>query len=108
METEKRRQLTNEQLSKRFRSQFDLVNHAIRMAGHLILSGHAPGPGSSDNLIDDVLTDIKLGRDAYMDFEEEEESEEELDEVEIFSSRDLVEDEAVPTKKKRARTLPKK
>lgn len=33
--------LTNEHLTKQFRSQFDLVDHAIRMGEYLITSGKA-------------------------------------------------------------------
>lgn len=101
MEEKRFGQLTNEQISKRFRSQFDLVNHAIRMAGHLIHSGHAPSPGSADNIVNDVLIDIKLGRDYYLD---EEEEEEEVDEVVIFST----EDEEEETKKGRSRAVAKR
>jgi hypothetical protein len=91
--------LTNEQISKRFKSQFDLVNHAIRMAGHMIHSGHAPSPGSADNIVNDVLTDIKLGRD-YYNFEDEDE--EESDEEEINSIK-AVDVEPVAPKKSRTR-----
>lgn len=105
MESEKKQgQLTNEMISKKFRSQFDLVNHAIRLAGHLIHSGHAPSAGSADNIVNDVLTDIKFGRDLYGDEDEdEEEEEEEKTTIESFNGKE-VEEDAVPFKKSRTKT----
>ena len=40
--------LTNERLLKRFKSQFELVDHAIGIAAHMIHSGKE-GRGKSDN-----------------------------------------------------------
>lgn len=34
--------LTNEKLTRRFKNQFDLVNHTIKVAGNLISTGRAP------------------------------------------------------------------
>ncbi len=96
-------QLTNEQVSKRFKSQFELVNHAIRLAGHMIHSGHAPGPGSADNIVNEVLTDIKLGRDFYdLEDDEEEDAEEEV----VYRNTQV--EEAAPVKKSRVRAALKK
>lgn len=98
MENEKRLgHLTNEKISKRFRSQFDLVNHAIRLAGHFIHAGVAPSPGSADNIVNDVLKDIETGRDLYQSFDEEEEEEEEILPVLI------IEEEEESPKKSRSR-----
>lgn len=36
----KKKNLTNEELSRHFDNPFDLVNHAIHLAQHLIRSGH--------------------------------------------------------------------
>lgn len=39
---EQKDNLTNEKLKKRFESQFDLVNYAIRLAENMIRSGREP------------------------------------------------------------------
>lgn len=97
MEYEKRiRTLTNEEISKRYRSQFDLVNHAIRLASHLIQSGYEPSPAVAENIVNDVLKDIETGRDAFAFMDEEDDEIEEEDVVEI-------EEEVIPAKKSRSR-----
>jgi hypothetical protein len=92
---EREKKLTNELISKRYKSQFDLVNHAIRLAAHHIQAGHEPSVGSADNIVNDVLNDIALGRDTYEDWEEEEEAAEET----IIE----IEEEVAPAKKSRSR-----
>ena len=59
--------LTNEHISKRFKSQFDLVNHAIGLAAYLIRAGHEARSIHDDNLVLDVLEDIQYGRDQFME-----------------------------------------
>lgn len=105
MENEKRLgHLTNEKISKRFKSQFELVNHAIKLAGHFIQAGVAPSPGSADNIVNDVLKDIESGRDLYQSFDEEEEEEEE----EVFVAGFIEEEEAPKKSRSRAREALKK
>lgn len=58
--------LTSEALSKRFgKSTFELVNYAIKLAGEMIASGHAPVPESDEdlNIANAVLHEIAEGRD---------------------------------------------
>lgn len=57
--------LTNESLNKRFKSTFDLVNYAIRRAGIMIASGHAPRSHLNHelNLANAILDEITEGRD---------------------------------------------
>lgn len=105
MENEKRfGHLTNEQISKRFKSQFDLVNHAIKLAGHFIQAGVAPSPGSADNIVNDVLKDIETGRDVFQSFDVEEEEEEEV----FIASFEDDEEEAPKKGRSRAREALKK
>jgi hypothetical protein len=53
--------LTNESLSQRFKSSFDLVNYAIKRANEMIVSGHGTR-GQADpelNIANAVLEDIE-------------------------------------------------
>jgi len=87
MEREKREaHLTNEGISTRFKSQFDLVNHAIVLATHRIKAGHEPSLLGPDNVANEVLLDIRAGRDALEDLVEDEE--EEL-EIEVFEEEEV-------------------
>jgi DNA-directed RNA polymerase subunit omega len=66
--------LTNEQLLKRFKNQFELVRYAIKLAESEIKSGRdAYGPIDSDNVAHRVLSDIVAGQDFLIEDEEEEE-----------------------------------
>lgn len=101
MDNEKRSgHLTNEKISKRFKSQFDLVNHSIRLASHYIQAGIEPSPGSADNIVNDVLSDIEHGRDTYQDIDEDPSEEEEVVDV-AFSIKEEVEE--ITPKKSRSR-----
>lgn len=61
---EKKESLTNEELSKRFKSQFDLVNYAIRLAENMIRTGRAArAEMESQNRTLQILGEIKLGKD---------------------------------------------
>jgi hypothetical protein len=53
--------LTNEILHKSFRSQFDLVLHAIRVAGGVVHSGQYESELHMRNIAADVLSDIAEG-----------------------------------------------
>jgi hypothetical protein len=54
--------LTNEQLLKRFKNQFELVRYAIEIATGEIRSGNDSfGPNHSDNVAYQALSDIAAG-----------------------------------------------
>ncbi len=102
MENEKRSgHLTNEKISKRFKSQFDLVNHSIRLASHYIQAGIEPSPGSADNIVNDVLKDVELGRDTFQDLDDDED--EEMDVLEATLALKKEQDEDSPPKKSRSK-----
>ena len=53
--------LTNEKLKSRFTNQFDLVNHAIKMAEELIASGRVSQfkvDGHNNNIALQILEDV--------------------------------------------------
>ena len=53
--------LTNEMLHKSFRSQFDLVLHAIRIASGIVHADQDTGDLYMSNVASDVLSDIADG-----------------------------------------------
>jgi hypothetical protein len=58
--------LTNEALSKRFTSTFELVNYAIKIAGDMIESGHGPRVNILEpelNIANAVLAEINEEKD---------------------------------------------
>jgi len=58
--------LTNEKISKRFESQFDLVNYAIKIAGDMIHAGRGPRVKTdTENTALQVLEEILQGKDRY-------------------------------------------
>lgn len=65
--------LTNERLKKRFASQFDLVNYAIKLAAQMIQSGRAPRVKTDvQNVALLILQELIAGRDQFDDFDLEE------------------------------------
>jgi DNA-directed RNA polymerase subunit omega len=67
-------ELTNEKLKKRFTSQFDLVNYAIKLAAEMIRSGRAPRVHSDvQNVALLIMQELKAGKDQFDDFDENEE-----------------------------------
>lgn len=59
--------LTNEKLKSRFPSQFDLVNHAIKLAEDLIASGCAPyfkADGQNNNIALQILEEVSASESA--------------------------------------------
>lgn len=51
--------LTNEKLLKRFKSQFELVDHAIEVAKHIVISGkESRGKADNQNIALDVIEDL--------------------------------------------------
>ncbi len=60
--------LTNQQISKKFANQFDLVNYAIRLVENMIKSGRAPRVKVDvDNPVVQILAEIEVGKDKFDD-----------------------------------------
>lgn len=59
--------LTNEKIVKKFESQFDLVNYAIRLAENMIQTGRGPRVRieSENNRALQVLGEIAMGKDVF-------------------------------------------
>lgn len=77
--------LTNEELLKRFKNQFELVRVAIKLAEYEIKSGKdAYGLHDTDNVAYQVLSEIAAGRE-YI--EEDETEEPEADEIEEITPK---------------------
>ncbi len=84
---ERRRNLTNEIVTKKFQNQFDLVNYAISVATNIIRTGReAHDSYGSENPALQALDEIATGRDKYEEVEEE---------IEI----EVIEEEVVPKKR---------
>lgn len=63
--------LTNEKLNKKFKSQFDLVEHAIRLVDNMVKSGRSPRIKLDiQNPAVIALEEIVQGRDALVDLPE--------------------------------------
>lgn len=63
--------LTTEELRKKFKSQFDLVSHAIAVAENMILSGRGPRiKNDIQNRSLQILTEIANGKDQLDDLPE--------------------------------------
>lgn len=63
---ELKEQLTNEKIRKKFASQFELVNYAIRLAENMILTGRDPRVKiDSQNRSLQVLTEILSDKDRF-------------------------------------------
>lgn len=61
-----RDQLTNEELRKKFKSQFELVNYSISLAENMIKSGRGPRiKTDTQNRALHVLDEIILGKDQF-------------------------------------------
>lgn len=59
-------QITNEQIRKKFTSQFDLVNYAISLAENMIRSGREPRLKiDSQNRAMQVIAEIATGKDLF-------------------------------------------
>lgn len=68
MEKEKKEHLTNEKISNKFKSQFELVNYAIKLADNLIRSGReARIETNTQNPALQVLEEIEIGTDKLED-----------------------------------------
>jgi len=70
-EIEYRDQLTNEQLLKRFKNQFELVRYAIQLAENSIKSGREPDVFTdSQNVAFMILAEIAAHKEKFTDLPE--------------------------------------
>lgn len=80
---ENQEDLTNETVKKKFKSQFELVGHAIKLAANMIKTGRGPRLKSeSQNVAVNILDEIKAGVDKFEDIPKEVKQE-----VETFYSK---------------------
>lgn len=64
--------LTNEQIKKKFKSQFELVGYAIKLAENMIQTGRGPRVKSdSQNVAIHILDEINSGLDKFEDIPKE-------------------------------------
>lgn len=78
--SESKDSVTSEALAKKFQSHFDLVNHAIKMAENMILTGREPRVRHEViglNSASIVLEEIMQGKDYLEEILDDEEEEEE-------------------------------
>lgn len=61
--TKSKKKLTNEELSKHFNNPFELVNHAIEVARHLVRSGHELSDATDRNSASLVLKKVLKERE---------------------------------------------
>lgn len=61
----KKDSFTNEKLSKKFVSQFDLVNYAIRLAENMIRTGREPRVKAEGNRAVQILAEIAQDKDQF-------------------------------------------
>jgi|GEM_PF-2834581 len=82
---DRKKSLTNEHLLKRFKSQFEIVNYAIKRAQVMVTSGREPTAATdTQNSAYQVLAEISTGRDTFdvfdsFDLEEEDEDQDSKD-----------------------------
>jgi DNA-directed RNA polymerase subunit omega len=72
MDLKKDRDLTNEKKYKKFKSQFELVNHAIEIAEHMIGSGRESS--GNQNVTLDIIAEIETNPDRLAQLVAERES----------------------------------
>lgn len=71
MERESKAKLTTEQIKTKFKSQFDLVNYAIRLAENMIKTGRDTRVRSGEqNRAMQILAEIAQGMDIFDDIPE--------------------------------------
>lgn len=71
MERESKAKLTTEQIKGKFKSQFDLVNYAIRLAENMIKTGRETRVKSGEqNRAMQILAEIAQGMDVFDDIPE--------------------------------------
>lgn len=67
-ELEKKKPLTNESIKSKFKSQFELVNYAIKLAEQMIHSGRVPHISTDNqNPAVVIIEEIEVGKDKMLD-----------------------------------------
>lgn len=61
--TKNKKKLTNEELTKHFTNPFELVNHAIEVARHLVRSGHELSDATDRNSATLILKKVLKERE---------------------------------------------
>ena len=90
--------LTNEKIIKKFVSQFDLVNYAIRLAENMIHTGRDPRVKvESQSRAMQILGEIALGKDTF----------DELPPVSTYGSNDVQHDNRYSTREPREAREPR-
>ncbi len=84
---QKKKNLTNEELTKLFKNPFDLVNHAIDVAKHLVEAGHELTDVGDKNTATVILRKVLKDR-------QDEEKNEDL--IEFEERESVSEDKDVP------------
>ena len=96
--------LTNEFVRKKFKSQFELVNYAIKLSEQLIRSGRAPRvPSDNQNPAVIVIEEIEEGRDQLESLIDDEPKTPSPAEIEIKD--EAIEMHVKPERKKARRIL---
>lgn len=105
MDSNKKDAFTNEKLSKKFVSQFDLVNYAIRLAENMIRTGRDPRVKiESKNRSLQILAEITQDKDQFDEIPEEVLVYEENERIRIEERNNSFSSNK-PVEKKRARKI---
>lgn len=103
-EMEKKKPLTNESVKSKFKSQFELVNYAIRLAEQMIYSGRGPQVlTDSLNPAVVIIEEIEGGKDKMVDILPV--SKEIIAEPELENMVSFQETTVKPKEKKKARRI---
>jgi hypothetical protein len=98
---ERKNFLTNEKISKKFKSQFELVNYAIKLAENMILSGREPRVKlDTQNHALQVVAEIMEGKDQLDDLSEDQDAS--SYEEQVFNSKKVEDVLSVSLEKKKA------
>jgi DNA-directed RNA polymerase subunit omega len=97
--------LTNESLKKKFKSQFELVGYAIKLAVNMIKTGRAPRIKSdSQNVAINVLEEINAGLDKFEDIPKDSKSDHDVSYARPAEKRDTGKNESNTKTAERKRT----
>lgn len=97
--------LTNEQIKKKFKSQFELVGYAIKLAENMVQTGRGPKVKSdSQNVAIHVIDEINAGLDKFDDIPKEVKPAEPLN-GRSFPQKEFVKDEGKSAERKRPRKI---
>lgn len=109
MDIDYKDQLTNEQLLKRFKNQFELVRYAIQLAENTIRSGREPEMlGDSQNVAYNILGEIAHHREQFIELPKEEvEEQKKNDSKKHDSGKNSFQDEVRAFKEERKERKPR-